>query len=73
MTHAAVPAVTAAGMSRQGRADAEQLSVIRLGGQNRENRAEKNRQQENSKILLDGHDEPRVVKGRAASPAFPGC
>ena len=41
MTHAAVPAVTAARMSRQGRADAEQLSVIRLGGQDREGRAEK--------------------------------
>ena len=61
---AAVPAVAAARMSRQGCADAEQLSVIRLGWQNREDRAEKCRQKEKPRILLDGHDEPHVVKKR---------
>ena len=49
---AAVPAVAAARMSRQGCADAEQLSVIRLGWQNREGRAEKCRQKEKLEYCL---------------------
>jgi len=57
-------------MSRQGCADAEQLSVIRLGWQDREGRAEECRQKEKPGILLDGHDEPHVVKNRL--PGIPG-